>query len=175
MRHCGVAIAVAVAAILAPSLAYGADLEVFKAELPTIYVQNSFLWGGVYVGGFLGGGWGTADWGAGSIVVNTPSETVTVASLPVSHVNVPISGFLGGGRVGANYQAGAWVFGFEGDFTGMVLKGRTSTTFGPVTDKLSGVTYTGTLSRMYALRTGNYVLPNEMRRLGGTESWIENY
>ena len=142
MRLCGVAIAVT--AILAPSLTYGADLEVFKAEQPTIYVQNQFLWGGVYVGGFLGGGWGTANWGASSIVVNTPSgSAVDVASLPVLHVNVPISGFLGGGRVGANYQTGPFVFGFEGDFTGMVLKGHTSTTFS-VTDKASGVTFTGT-------------------------------
>jgi outer membrane immunogenic protein len=137
-------IILAASAALASGLAQAADLEIVKAE-PTIYVPNNFLWGGVYVGGFVGGGWATADWGAGSIVVNTPSgSSVTVAKLPVSHVNVPISGFLGGGRVGANYQVGAWVFGFEGDFTGMVLKGHTSTTFGPVTDKASGVTYTGT-------------------------------
>jgi outer membrane immunogenic protein len=128
MRHCGAAIAAA--AILAPSLAHAADLEVFKAEQPTIYVPNYFVWGGVYVGGFLGGGWGTADWGSGSITVNLPlGTTLTVPSLPLAHVNVPTSGFLGGGRVGVNYQAGAWVFGFEGDFTGMTLKGHGTSVF----------------------------------------------
>ena len=48
--------------MLAPSLAQAADLEVFKGEQPTIYVPNYFVWGGIYVGGFLGGGRGTADW-----------------------------------------------------------------------------------------------------------------
>jgi hypothetical protein len=54
MRHYGAAIAVA--AILAPSLVQAADLEVFKAEQPTIYVPNNFLWNGVYIGGFVGAG-----------------------------------------------------------------------------------------------------------------------
>ena len=60
MRRCGLTIAAA--AMLAPSLAQAADLEVFKGEQPTIYVPNYFVWGGIYVGGFLGGGRGTADW-----------------------------------------------------------------------------------------------------------------
>ena len=127
MRHCGVAIAVA--AILAPSLAHAADLEVFKAEQPTIYVQNNFLWNGVYVGGFVGGAWATADWGSGAIALTL--ENGNVASLPVAlaHENVPLSGFVGGGRVGVNYQVGAWVFGYEGDFTGMTLKGHATRAF----------------------------------------------
>src|SRR6516165_1558426 len=139
MRHCGAA--TAAVAILAPSLAHAADLEVFKAEQPTIYVQNNFLWSGVYVGGFVGGGWATADWGPGSITVNTPSGGVVTLAHAGSHVNVPISGFLGGGQIGVNYQTGAWVFGFEGDFTGMTLKGHKQTTFGPVPPGAK-VTYT---------------------------------
>jgi len=145
MRHCGAGIAAA--AILAPSLAQAADLEVFKAEQPTIYVQNQFLWNGVYVGGFVGGGWGTADWGSGSITVNTRTgTTLSPAPIPLYHVNVPISGFLGGGRVGVNYQAGPFVFGFEGNLAGMTLKRHTTTTVGPGTVIVASTThsFTGT-------------------------------
>jgi outer membrane immunogenic protein len=138
-----VTIVAAASAFLGCSQAHAADLEVYKAEQPTIYVQNNFLWSGVYVGGFLGGGLGTADWGPGSILVNTPSGgTVSIAHAG-SHVNVPINGFLGGGQIGVNYQTGSWVFGFEGDFTGMTLKGHKQTAFGPVPPG-GAVTFTGT-------------------------------
>ena len=142
MRHCGVAIAVA--AILAPSLAHAADLEVFKAEQPTIYVQNNFLWNGVYVGGFVGGAWATADWGSGAIALTL--ENGNVASLPVAlaHENVSLSGFVGGGHVGVNYQAGAWVFGYEGAFAGMTLKGHATKPFNGKAGTMITVDATGT-------------------------------
>jgi hypothetical protein len=103
MRRSGTFI-VAASVALGSGLAQAADLEVVKAE-PTIYVQNSFLWGGVYVGGFVGGGWGTADWGPGLVTVSF-TNPVGTALLFIPHANVPVSGFLGGGRVGVNYQAG---------------------------------------------------------------------
>jgi len=142
MRHCGVAIAVA--AILAPSLAHAADLEVFKAEQPTIYVPNNFLWNGVYVGGFVGGAWATADWGSGAIALTL--ENGNVASLPVrlAQENVPLTGFVGGGRVGVNYQAGAWVFGYEGDFAGTTLKGHATKPFNGTAGKAITVEAMGT-------------------------------
>ena len=136
MRRCGLTIAAA--AMLAPSLAQAADLEVFKGEQPTIYVPNYFVWGGIYVGGFLGRGRGTADWGPSSVTVSLPSGSATsTASLFIPHENVSIGGFLGGGRVGANYQAGPFVFGFEGDFTGMTLKGHTAASFTGTTNATS--------------------------------------
>src|SRR5215471_14152662 len=127
MRHCGAAIAAL--AILTPSLAHAADLEVFKAEQPTIYVQNNFLWNGVYVGGFVGGGWARADWGAGAITLNVDTGATLPVPLPVAlaHENISLSGFVGGGRVGVNYQVGAWVFGYEGEFAGITLKGHATT------------------------------------------------
>ena len=143
MRHCGAAIAAV--AILAPSLAHAADLEVFKAEQPTIYVQNNFLWNGVYVGGFVGGAWATADWGSGAIALTL--ENGNVASLPVrlAQENVPLTGFVGGGHVGVNYQVAAWVFGFEGDFSGMTVKGHATRAFiGTVTAGKISVQATGT-------------------------------
>src|SRR5438045_757009 len=55
----------AAAACMACSLARAADLEVLPAE-SAIYVPTYFQWGGIYVGGYLGGGLGTADWAEGS-------------------------------------------------------------------------------------------------------------
>ena len=142
MRHCGAA--TAAVAILAPSLAHAADLEVFKAEQPTIYVQNNFLWNGVYVGGFVGGAWATADWGSGAIALTL--ENGNVASLPVrlAQENVSLSGFVGGGHVGVNYQAGAWVFGYEGEFAGMTLKDHATKPFNGTAGKAIAVEATGT-------------------------------
>jgi len=64
--------------------------------------------------------------------------------LPLPHVNVPIGGFVGGGRVGVNYQAGPFVFGFEGDFAGMTLKGHATKAFSGTQGKTITVTATGT-------------------------------
>ena len=149
MRRSGTIIAAASAA-LASGLAQAADLEVVTAE-PTIYVPNNFLWGGVYVGGFVGGGWGTADWGPGLVPITvtfTPTPTGAPVTTPVlvftPHVNVPVSGFLGGGRIGVNYQAGAFVFGFEGDFAGMTLKGHATGVFSGTTPSVKIATSSGT-------------------------------
>jgi outer membrane immunogenic protein len=174
MRHCGVTIAAA--AILAPSLAHAADLEVFKAEQPTVYVPNYFMWEGIYIGGFLGGGWGTADWGPGSITVNVLGTTLTVPQLPLPHVNVPTSGFLGGGRVGVNYQAGAFVFGFEGDFAGMTLKGHGTSAFsGTVSTTALQRTITVTATGTSAYQTTDDWAATFTGRLGYTFDRILTY
>ena len=62
-------------------------------------------WTGFYVGGHIGGGWGTKD-------VFDPSQGgVLIASGNVS-------GFLGGVQAGYNYQVNNWlVLGVEGDFS----------------------------------------------------------
>ena len=78
-------------------------------------------------------------------MVNLPTgTTLTPPPLPLPHVNFGISGFLGGGHVGVNYQAGPFVFGFEGDFTGMTLKGHATTAFSGTTGKTIIVSATGT-------------------------------
>ncbi|HEY7301547.1 MAG TPA: outer membrane beta-barrel protein [Xanthobacteraceae bacterium] len=129
MTRSGV-ILIAASATLVCGLARAADLEVVKAEPPTIYTPNNYLWGGVYVGGFIGGAWDTADWGAGTVAVALPSgSAVAATSLFIPHTNISAGGFIGGGRVGANYQVGPYVFGFEGDFAGMALKGHATVVF----------------------------------------------
>src|SRR5262249_55386011 len=87
-------------------------------------------------------------WGAGGVTANLSSSTTTpptttTATLFVPHTNVSSGGLVGGARVGVNYQAGAFVFGFEGDITGMALKARGTTTFsGTATAKLGSATST---------------------------------
>ena len=122
MRRSGTLL-LAAAASMACSLAGAADLEVLPAE-PVIYVPTYFQWGGIYVGGYLGGGWGTADWAEGSPI------TVGNTTFLFPSVNASMRGLLGGAQVGANYQAEAVVFGVEADLTGMNLKGHVTDVFG---------------------------------------------
>jgi outer membrane immunogenic protein len=71
------------------------------------YVPPPLTWTGFYVGAHLGGAWSEADW------------TNPVSGLSNSFTN---GGLLGGGQIGYNYQAGAMVWGIEGDFSGTSLR-----------------------------------------------------
>jgi outer membrane immunogenic protein len=72
--------------------------------------------------------------------------TLPVPSLPLAlaHGNASLSGFVGGGRVGVNYQVGAWVFGYEGAFAGMTLKGHATKPFNGKAGTMITVDATGT-------------------------------
>ena len=72
-------------------------------------MPNVFQWSGFYIGGYLGGGWGDADWGLG--------------------IKPSTNGFLSGGQLGVNYQTGPVVFGFGTTFTGMAVKGSVTDAF----------------------------------------------
>jgi outer membrane immunogenic protein len=76
----------------------------FAADMPTkgpVYraapdpVVN---WTGCYIGGNVGGGWGTDDW-----------------VFPPNHLaHNKTDGIAGGGQIGCDYQAGNWVLGVRG-------------------------------------------------------------
>jgi len=96
--------------LIAGALALAAGGQALAADLPqpgpppprgpATYVPVAvpyYNWGGIYIGINGGYGFGTV----------TPSPAGSVAFSP--------SGFLAGGTVGANFQAGAFVFGVEGD------------------------------------------------------------
>lgn len=70
------------------------------------YVAPVANWAGFYIGGNVG-----------SIIGRDRSTAVTTARLTL----VP-EGYIGGGQIGYNFQAGAWVFGVEGDFQGSTAK-----------------------------------------------------
>src|SRR6202030_612503 len=66
-------------------------------------------WGGFYLGGHLGGAFGSSDWfdlGGGNIGSHTPS------------------GIIGGGQIGYNFQLGPWVLGPQASLSGSSLGGN---------------------------------------------------
>lgn len=76
---------------------------VYKA--PPVAMYN---WTGCYLGGNVGGIWGRSN--------------VDIPAYP-SNFNIDKSSLIGGGQVGCNYQVQQFVFGIEGDWDGMSLKG----------------------------------------------------
>jgi outer membrane immunogenic protein len=95
------------AVALVGSQAMAADLPVRHpiTKAPPM-VQPIFDWTGIYIGGQVGGAWGTASY-----------------STPTSGTSYDASGILGGGHIGGFWQTGPAVFGIEGDFNGTGIEG----------------------------------------------------
>jgi outer membrane immunogenic protein len=94
--------ALALATMSLPSSA--ADLGARPVgKAPVIAPVALYNWSGFYIGGHIGGVWGDKDW-----------TDVTFPGLAFADGSSEISGFLAGGQAGFNWQAGAWVFGIEG-------------------------------------------------------------
>jgi outer membrane immunogenic protein len=110
-------------------------------------------WSGFYIGGNAGGIWGDYGYGDSSIdvtlrqprrffpdgtdVITGPGTVVTV-DVPAFTAN---SGgeFIGGVQLGYNRQFGSWVFGLEGDATGLSLAASKSFTLHSDMLDLSGL------------------------------------
>ena len=104
------------AALMGIAPVKAADLgrpPVYRAPPP---VALPFSWNGCYIGGNIGGGWG--------------SETASAPTLaPGISVTGDTSGVIGGGQVGCNYQfAPNWLIGIEGDGFAADIKGDTTAT-----------------------------------------------
>jgi outer membrane immunogenic protein len=104
------------AALTAIAPVKAADLgrpPVYRTPPP---VALPFSWNGCYIGGNIGGGWG--------------SETASAPTLaPGISVTGDTSGVIGGGQVGCNYQfAPNWLIGIEGDGFAADIKGDTTAT-----------------------------------------------
>jgi len=114
--------AVAIAGMAAAGSAFAADMMPLKAAPPV----PIYDWGGVYVGGVIGGAWGRTD--------SSDPGLGIVGAL----VNVPViqttdsSGFIGGIGGGMRYQLGKLVVGTEADITWGGVDGTSTTTFGPL-------------------------------------------
>jgi outer membrane immunogenic protein len=93
------------------------------------YVEPAASWAGWYIGASAGAAWQKSD-------VNTNSGFVECCYRFIPNPNASISktGFIGGGQIGYNWQHGNFVFGLEGDISG--LNGRASTSF--ATDYTAG-------------------------------------
>jgi outer membrane immunogenic protein len=107
--------------IAAISSASAADLPIYtKAPPPPAPVL--FSWTGFYFGLNAGGKWAQVD------------DTVTVGGTSLTFSGDTRSSWIAGGQVGYNWQAGAWVFGIEGDIDAQDFnRSRTvGTTVGPL-------------------------------------------
>jgi outer membrane immunogenic protein len=95
-------IGVALSAIAGPAGAadLGRQAPVYKAA-PVMAVAP-MSWSGCYVGGNVGGVWGTKDW------------NVTGSGAPIGSHDV--SSVIGGVQAGCDVQTGAVVFGIQGDY-----------------------------------------------------------
>jgi outer membrane immunogenic protein len=97
----------------------------FAADMPLKAVAPVALydWGGTYIGGVIGGAWGTND-------ISDPGLGIvgTLIGVPVIQTNNP-SGFIGGIEGGSRYQFGKLVVGWEGDITWGGLNNTSTTTF----------------------------------------------
>jgi outer membrane immunogenic protein len=96
--------ALALASLSLPAAA--ADLGARPVgKAPVVAPVALYNWSGFYIGGHIGGVWGDKDW------------TDITFGAPFVDGSSEVSGFLAGGQVGFNWQAGAWVFGIEGQFS----------------------------------------------------------
>jgi outer membrane immunogenic protein len=86
------------------------------------YVEPAANWSGWYIGAHAGAAWQKTD-------VNTDSGFVACCYTFFPNPNASFSktGFIGGGQIGYNWQHGNFVFGLEGDISG--LSGRASSSF----------------------------------------------
>jgi outer membrane immunogenic protein len=75
------------------------------------YVEPAASWAGWYFGAHAGAAWQRTD--ASLVYQDNPSQDNGRASK---------TGFIGGGQIGYNWQNGNYVFGLEGDFSGLGSK-----------------------------------------------------
>jgi outer membrane immunogenic protein len=105
--------------------AMAADMNpvpVYRAPVP-VPVQV-LTWSGCYVGGTVGGVWGSNSnsWAANPNSGFTPAGAAAINSQTASTINH--SGVIGGVEGGCNYQVSPWfVVGLEGDWQGTGLSG----------------------------------------------------
>ena len=119
MRSWSVAVMLIVLSAAASRNAWAADLP-SKAQTPAGVVSAN--WTGCYIGVNGGGGRAPNDW--------------TLQGAPTDS-RVHASGFIAGGQVGCDYQAGAWVFGVDGQFDWSDIDGQTTGQVGPAAFQLA--------------------------------------
>jgi outer membrane immunogenic protein len=113
-------------ALALPAMA--ADMNpapVYRAPVPVPVAV--FAWTGCYLGGAVGGVWGSSNdsWAANPDPVAFSGGAPAVNSQTASTINN--SGVIGGVEGGCNYQVSPWlVVGLEGDWQGAGLSGSTN-------------------------------------------------
>jgi outer membrane immunogenic protein len=149
--------------------AMAADMAPYnKAPVPL------FSWTGCYVGGDVGGAWGSQG------VLNTSPVTVAVppAVLTQAPANTTATGrsVIGGGHLGCNYQWTPFlVLGAEGDFSGAGLSatGQAESLFGGAAAPGGSITWSSRLDSIATVRGrfGFAWTPNTLAYLTAGGAW----
>jgi outer membrane immunogenic protein len=142
----------------------------FAAELPApapVAPAPAYTWSGCYVGASAGTSSGhtdgfVANGGPTRLGIGPGGSTLVVEGSQLSN-NFNLSGFIGGGTLGCNWQAGAWVFGIEGDGSATNKSGQAF----PVIRTLGGVAVAQ--DRIFELQ--EHWLVTARGRLGLTNFW----
>src|ERR1700680_4781865 len=131
-----------------------------------------FSWSGCYVGGDVGGAWGSQG------VLNTSPLAVPPVVLRQAPANTTATGgsVIGGGHIGCNYQWTPFlVIGVEGDFSGAGLNatGNAQRLFGGVAARGGVITWSSQLDSIATVRgrVGFAWTPNTLVYLTGGGAW----
>jgi outer membrane immunogenic protein len=84
------------------------------------YVEPAADWSGWYIGANAGAAWQKTD------VTTDSSIERHYKFFPNPNASFSKSGFIGGGQIGYNWQRGNFVFGLEGDISGLTDKASAS-------------------------------------------------
>jgi outer membrane immunogenic protein len=128
------------------------------------YIEPAASWAGWYIGAHAGVAW-----------QNTQADTVDPQyGFSLGNTSASKTGFIGGGQIGYNWQNGNFVFGVEGDFSGLTSK--TSAGFpGYDTVLESRIRWLSTVRSRFGLAVGNtmaYMTAGVA--IGGVKSSINN-
>ena len=93
--------------------------DIVRPAPPVVAPPVVYNWSGFYIGGNVGGKWADQD---GDIFLDQVVGFTPLDLLAFGNGGKDETAFVGGGQIGYNWQAGAWVFGIEGDFQGTTLE-----------------------------------------------------
>jgi outer membrane immunogenic protein len=145
--------------------AMAADMAPYnKAPLPL------FSWTGCYVGGDIGGAWGSQG------VLNTSRVSVGPLTQAPANTTATGSSVIGGGYLGCNYQWTPFVvIGAEGDFSGAGLSatGHAQSLFGGAAAPGGSIIWSSKLDAIATVRgrVGFAWTPNTLVYLTGGGAW----
>jgi outer membrane immunogenic protein len=112
----------------APAIA--ADMGVRPRAVAYVAASN---WTGCHVGGSVGNEWGrSSDYSTTGQSSHSVKVVVAPIAIPAGQQVAPgfdMNGFNGGFYAGCDYQAGAWVFGIEGDWSNVNKEGQAFDSF----------------------------------------------
>jgi outer membrane immunogenic protein len=150
---------------LAVGPAMAADMRPAPVYTKAPIMEPSYNWTGLYIGGHVGGGWGTSQ-----STTNTEFPASIAYPIGTSFSQNNETGGLGGVQGGFNYQFSNWVIGVEGDYSWANVTGN-ETTQSPVFAAVSETTTTK-LSNL-ALATGRlgYAWSNWLFYVKGGGAW----